>query len=62
MSMLTLHHVDNDIKNKEPNSRSNKSYPALYKKQKTNMRKKIEPCLKGHGVSICKGYQFLFFS
>jgi len=49
--MLTLLRVINDIKNKKPNKRSDKSHPAFYK-NKTNMRKKIEPCLKGHGISI----------
>jgi hypothetical protein len=28
--------------------------PGLQKKQKTNMSKKIEPCLKGYGVAIYK--------
>ena len=52
--MLTLHHISNDIKNKKPNKKSDKSHPAFYKTQNANMRKKIEPCLKGRGLYIAK--------
>jgi len=52
--MLTLQHVSNDIKNKKPNKKSDKSHPAFYKTQNANMRKKIEPCLKGRGLYIAE--------
>jgi hypothetical protein len=60
--MLTLQHVSNDIKNKKPNKKSDKSHPAFYKTQNANMRKKIEPCLKWYGLAITERHQQFHFS
>lgn len=50
--MITLHNVNDDVQNEKPNDISLQSHPAFIKQKQSNMRKKIEPCLKRHGFFI----------
>jgi hypothetical protein len=54
--MLTLQHADNSIKNQSQLVKMTTNIQLALIKTKTMIRKKIEPCLKGHGVSIHKRY------
>ena len=50
--MIPSHNVNEDVQKQKPNDTSCKSHPAFKKTNHSNMRKKIEPCLKGHGFYL----------